>query len=168
MTSGPSLRASFTADPQGTISALRESIDTKIAKQTVTTPQAVSPIGEMTKKELKEALRGVALTEDQVHELMRARLSDTEYQMYLEDRVAAQNPDKPNAEAASRAFDTEWSVLKQEYGYAYNKKELQWIRLSATGNRILEQLGKKPAPSPGDKAAEKQAWEMTQKIGRAS
>jgi len=130
----------------------------------------------MSKQEYNDLFKQAkSLSEDDVHALMRESLNPNEYQMYLEDRVAAQSPDKPNAEAAERALKQEMAVLGSDRGYVYNQKTADWQRLPAKITTLWEKYGKKTYDeyvkegtliTPAEGAVEKKAAEQVRPMTR--
>jgi hypothetical protein len=87
----------------------------KIAKKApkVTPPAEVTP-----KPPSAKGKRAIAVTDKELHELMRESLGKNEYTMYLQDEVQART--QGDAEAASRAFDQEASVMSAVEQWAVN------------------------------------------------
>lgn len=99
-----------------------------------------------------EGKKAIALSDKEVHELMRESLNKNEYTMYLQDEVQART--QGDQEAATRAFDQEANVLF-ERGYLYDKNNKEWVRVSAGEKTRIEKLAKeKIAPTPKPKPPE--------------
>lgn len=126
--------------PQGKPEALKakalaadggEPMDTAISAKAVADTATQEP---MTRQEWQDLFKSKKLSEKDIRSLMKERLSDIEYQMYTEDRNSARSR---NEEAAGRAFDTEFTILHNEYGYQYNKVKHTWERLP---NKAIEYI----------------------------